>query len=594
MFAVMKSFYILLTLLLLTVSLKAQDTDTSTFKSENSPILGIGVSTIGFFGDLNDRDYSSPFGGNVGYDFYVIQPINSFLSMNFRLMAGKIREEERTLKRNLNFSSDIFVGGIMLEYNFANFLPEYRRLTPFITAGAEVVQFNPKTDLKGFSGSPYNYWTDGTIRNLPENSPQAENAAIIQRDYSYETDVRDAGFNSSTTYAERTLSIPLGLGFDMHLTDQFNFRFYSTVHLTFTDYIDGISTNSDTAFVGQKKANGRNDIFVTSGIALSYNFQKVAGSSGEEYERRKKGEKFDYLSLGYSEDQDGDGVIDLIDECPSTPREAEVDSLGCAIDSDGDGIPDYKDEEVNSEFPEFANSKGVEMTDQMIYESYLRYIDSTYELAEVVERRFSGSSRGNKSYRYRVQVGEFNIDETPEDMSNLLSLPDLGKLDQDGKALYTAGKFNTLAQANRRKDELLANGFDEAIVLERNKRGKYLPLAAGASELPAADGLLEVNTEPTESTSDKVVFRVQLGAFKNQPDAAAYQEIPNLFVMKSGGYFRYMSGSFDTFEEAASHKVKMVVKGYKGAFVVPYKGGKRVTLKSVGVNPITSDPIIGK
>jgi hypothetical protein len=38
----------------------------------------------------------------------------------------------------------------------------------------------------------------------------------------------------------------------------------------------------------------------------------------------------------------------------------------------------------------------------------------------------------------------------------------------------------------------------------------------------------------------------------------------------------------------------MIVKGFKDAFVVAFKDGKRVSLKSVGVQTIDSNPIIGK
>ena len=120
----MKSLGISILFFLLTASLWAQENDTSSYKAENSPILGIGVNTIGFFGDLNDRDYNTPFGGNIGYDFYVIQPINDFLSLNFHLMTGKIQESERSLQRNINYSTKVFSGGLQLEYNFEHIMPE--------------------------------------------------------------------------------------------------------------------------------------------------------------------------------------------------------------------------------------------------------------------------------------------------------------------------------------------------------------------------------------------------------------------------------------------------------------------------------------
>ncbi|MEA2074018.1 MAG: OmpA family protein [Campylobacterota bacterium] len=42
-------------------------------------------------------------------------------------------------------------------------------------------------------------------------------------------------------------------------------------------------------------------------------------------------------------DSDGDGVFDLVDKCPNSPRGNIVDNDGCPVDSDGDGVLDYKD-----------------------------------------------------------------------------------------------------------------------------------------------------------------------------------------------------------------------------------------------------------
>lgn len=47
---------------------------------------------------------------------------------------------------------------------------------------------------------------------------------------------------------------------------------------------------------------------------------------------------------GCPKDSDGDGVFDGLDRCPDTPRRAEVDNRGCPKDSDGDGVYDGIDE----------------------------------------------------------------------------------------------------------------------------------------------------------------------------------------------------------------------------------------------------------
>ena len=128
-------------------------------------------------------------------------------------------------------------------------------------------------------------------------------------------------------------------------------------------------------------------------------------------------------------------------------------------------------------------------------------------------------------------------------------------------------------------------------MLKKDLTGNYSKLNAGEASI-AENSAVEVET--TDETLEEVVFRVQLGAFKNQPTEDNFKSIPNLFVVESGGFYRYMSGAFNNFNQAARHKVEMIVEGYKGAFVVAYKNGKRVPLKSVGVNPIDSDPLIGE
>jgi outer membrane protein OmpA-like peptidoglycan-associated protein len=51
---------------------------------------------------------------------------------------------------------------------------------------------------------------------------------------------------------------------------------------------------------------------------------------------------------GCTRDTDNDGVPDHLDDCPDTPADVKVDSYGCPIDSDADGVADYLDECPNS------------------------------------------------------------------------------------------------------------------------------------------------------------------------------------------------------------------------------------------------------
>jgi len=586
-------YYFLSILFILTVSItKGQDNDAEKEAELNvtkafGPTVGVGIGTIAIYGDLNDKDFGSPFSSNIGYNVYLLHPISKSFNVRFNFFLGKIREEERSLQRNLNFETDIRAASLQMEYNFDAFLPENRRITPFVMAGVQAIEFNPKTDLVASGGEPYNYWTDGTIRNVSENSATADQARIIQRDYNYETDIREAGFNKSTTYAERAFSIPLGAGLNFHLTDQVNFRFESVFHLSFTDYIDGVTRTTEANFLGGKPANGKNDHLLYNGISINYNFQKIQPADNLNIE----GEAFDFLTSGNTEDYDSDGIIDLIDLCPNTPPEIEVDTNGCAIDTDGDGIADYLDEEVNSEYPEFANDKGIELTDEMIYKSFMRYQDSTLEFAEVIQRNFKGDSKTYK--KYRVKVGEYKRGEEPPNLNTLLSLADLKKVDQDGQSIYTVGNYKTLKEANLRLESLKNSGLD-AEVVKREPSGKVSAINEEEQQILA---LVANEVDSNTSSLAKevgIAFRVQLGAFRTKPNSPKYNNIPSLFIIESDGIFKYMSGSFSTFEEAAKHKVRMVVAGFEGSFVLAYKDGQRVKLRTVGVKAIESNPLIGQ
>ncbi|MEX2380476.1 MAG: DUF6089 family protein, partial [Vicingaceae bacterium] len=470
---------------------------------------------------------------------------------------------------------------------FDHFLPKERKIMPFVTAGLEVVSFNPKTDLRAFGGERYNYWSDGSIRNIPENAPQAsESAVIVSRDYNYETDIREVGYNPSTDYHESAFAIPVGVGVSMRLNDQFNFRLQSVMHFTFTDYMDGITPKSSREFVGNKRGNGRNDHFLVSSLSLSYNFQNVPGADPFD-PKEEELDDVDLLAYGNTEDFDGDGVIDLIDACANTPKGIAVDTIGCPVDTDGDGIPDYKDEEINSRFPNLTNEKGVQLTDEMILHSYMRFIDSTNEYIEVIERDFTQKG-GKKSAKYRVKIKEFESGKTPEDMSELLSIKDLSKVEQGNRTIFTVGNYNSIAEAGKRANELSKQGFEEAEVLSKASNGLFIPTGRKGNAALST-------SEPSADESDEgIVFRVQLGAFKNKPDSEKFNSISNLFVFESDGVYRYMSGSYSDFNSAAKHKVEMIIKGFKDAFVVAFKDGKRVSLKSVGIRTIDSNPIIGK
>lgn len=76
------------------------------------------------------------------------------------------------------------------------------------------------------------------------------------------------------------------------------------------------------------------------------------------------------------DDEDGDGVKDMADECPGTRTGVTVSTKGCPFDSDGDGVPDHEDDEAGTAAGALVDARGVTLTDEALLKRHLNYVDS--------------------------------------------------------------------------------------------------------------------------------------------------------------------------------------------------------------------------
>jgi outer membrane protein OmpA-like peptidoglycan-associated protein len=111
-------------------------------------------------------------------------------------------------------------------------------------------------------------------------------------------------------------------------------------------YINGIPSER-LNYDGVMENIQDNFIKVVAGFEISFIKQKDSDKDGvidilDECPDTPKGATVD--KVGCPSDTDGDGVYDGIDECPLTPKGVQVDEKGCPIDSDGDGVADYIDQ----------------------------------------------------------------------------------------------------------------------------------------------------------------------------------------------------------------------------------------------------------
>lgn len=542
-----------------------------------SPTIGLGVGNFKFYGDVLDAQRGTPFISNIAYDLHIKQRLSDYLSLKFYVLFGKVSANERSINRNLNFESRLSVGGFALEYDFGNFLSNKKRaLSPFLSLGIESVEFHSKTDLFDEYGNKYNYWSDGSIRNIAQDAPNANEAIVIQRDYFFETDIRESDWDGKGRYPERTFAIPFGGGVIMHATENIDFTLGFIMHFTFTDLMDGVIAESEGDRIGNQPGNSGQDKFLMSSFSISYNFMKHS----KDYEIKEFDEPIDYLAYDM-DDEDGDGVIDFLDECPWTPAGVEVDDKGCPLDMDNDFVPNYKDDELESRPNAFVTPQGVEMTDEMIKEGYDRYMDTTGAFATIENRYITaGEKQKVKPKKYKVQLGRFTEAIDAALVDKFLSVPDVEIKDNNGETVITAGDYMSLSEAVQRKAKLTRDGFDAAIVVEETKNGELVSVGDEANNMA-----LNEDFSSMESTSG-VVFRVQLGAFSRKVPSSSFNGLKGVIELKADdGLFKYIApGSYGTIGDAAKQKINLALDyGIKDAFVVAFKDGKRISLKEAGV-----------
>jgi hypothetical protein len=226
------------------------------------PVIGFGVGFLSFYGDVNNNIKNPLFGslaGKVNMHAYV-DPKKHFkfnlyvMSTFFGLTPLTVRQRSySTPNKNFNFQSDFLIFGVNIHYDFDHIIKKTSFVRPFISIGVENVMFSSKADMIGKYYDPndnqwhqakYNYWTDGTIRNLPQSS--GRQGYFMISDNNYETDIRsDTSINASgNNYSQNTIAIPIEAGLDFSISNRTNIRLGYAFHYTFSDNIDGISTNS--------------------------------------------------------------------------------------------------------------------------------------------------------------------------------------------------------------------------------------------------------------------------------------------------------------------------------------------------------------
>lgn len=547
------------------------------------PTIGVGTGMFTYYGDISKGQKTNhPVVSRIGYDLRVTQPLMQYLDLNFYVLFGKLGANERSTDRNLNFESTVRMGGIALSYNFNHMLPEERIIDPYLMVGIESFEFLSKTDIYDANGNKYYYWSDGSIRNIDENSPDADQAIRLTRDYEYESDVRELNIDGFGDYQERSWAVPVGVGANLHVSERVKFRIGTAMHFTFTDLVDGVTDES----IGTRAGDAANDKFLFTSFNINYQIGKNPSSEFDD-----TFDDFDFQGID-TEDEDLDLVRDFEDDCPGTnlADAGEVDEKGCPLDGDKDGVPDYRDDELDTPDSSVVNLRGVAVTDDMIAEWYNKYSDSTGAYVEMkrVEGELAtsdqpgggaGGLKASKKYKVIIKADGSEYELTQKQANDLLSMPGISReTDENGNPILVAGNYNDLNEATQRILELQGEGYDSDLVTNNDDGSKSVTSGSQVT------GSTPVGELDDAAKSGKVVFRIQLGAFSRPLSDEIFSGLPQMFGYTSSedGLTRYYTGVYDSYAEAAKHRVDMIEQGFEDAFIVSLKGGERVPLSSTG------------
>jgi vacuolar-type H+-ATPase subunit I/STV1 len=121
-------------------------------------------------------------------------------------------------------------------------------------------------------------------------------------------------------------------------------------------------------------------------------------------------------------------------------------------------------------------------------------------------------------------------------------------------------------------------------------------LSQAQNQLSSAKAeLAQMSQNPSPMDFSKgVVFKVQIGAFRNKDLSKYFENNPN-FGGEAGedGAQRYTIGIFRDYWEADTFKKYMREMGVKDAWIVPYRDGTRVEIKDVLEGVVSEKPAQG-
>jgi hypothetical protein len=125
-----------------------------------------------------------------------------------------------------------------------------------------------------------------------------------------------------------------------------------------------------------------------------------------------------------------------------------------------------------------------------------------------------------------------------------------------------------------------ATESNEKIEVESPKKTipkTYQELQGGVEEKEPAK---VVENAFRKSTDESLVYKIQIGVFRNEPNKSSLAKIPAIskIAIPDRDLTKYFAGNYSTYAKAQEDLSIVRAAGFEGAFVVVFKDGKQINL----------------
>jgi hypothetical protein len=186
---------------------------------------------------------------------------------------------------------------------------------------------------------------------------------------------------------------------------------------------------------------------------------------------------------------------------------------------------------------------------------------------------------GSKAVVYRVQVGAFRYDLSDNIFTGVDDLLFLSG--DDGLTRYMTESYNDTESAEKRKIELLTQGFEDAFITAYRDGSRITLFNAGLDVAPSAKDL--TYDEENNSINPRFIkFQIQLGEYANVIPTKGLEkllELGSVKPLKDEAVTRYMFGEFDNHDVAKKALQNIHEQGVEEAELKGLFNGKLISLE---------------